>query len=97
MFSEEQIKGKWKEFKGGIRNVWGQLSDADVERTKGNFGKITNLVQERYGETRESIKSKLDRLLASFDNYTDKHPKDVGPTSYERSPVQNDYEDNAHH
>lgn len=91
MLNDEQIKGKWKEIKGGIRNVWGQLSDDDLERTKGNFGKIAGLVQERYGETKETIREKFDRLMASFDNETDKHPLDVGSSSYKRKPMD-DYD-----
>lgn len=87
MLNEDQIRGKWKEIKGGVRNLWGQITDDDLEKTKGNFSKISGLIQNRYGETREVVKNKLDVLLASFDNETDKHPRDIGGTSYQRNPT----------
>ena len=87
MFNEDQIKGKWTEFKGGIRNLWGRITDDDLEMTKGNSMKISGLIQNKYGETKEVVKEKLDKLLDSFDNETDKHPKDIGSSSYKRNPT----------
>ncbi|HXH76636.1 MAG TPA: CsbD family protein [Bacteriovoracaceae bacterium] len=99
MLNEDQIKGKWNEIKGGLRNVWGRISDDELEQTKGNFTKVSGLIQSKYGETREVVKNKLDKLMASFDNETDKHPDDIGNTSFQRNPtaepgVDNEYESN---
>ena len=87
MLNEEQFRGKWNEIKGGIRNLWGRISDDEIEQFKGNITKVTSLVEERYGETKSEIKSKLDRLMDSFDNDTDKNIS-LDRTSYERSPIE---------
>lgn len=87
MLNEEQFRGKWNEIKGGIRNLWGRISDDELEQYKGNITKVTGLVEERYGETKREIKSKLDRLMESFDNDTDKNIS-LDRTSYERSPIE---------
>lgn len=100
MINESQIMVKWKEFKDGVRNIWGGVSDDELERTKGNFNKISALIQAKHGETRGSIKKQMDRLLASFDNETDKHPNDIGSSSYQRSPLPKevfDHDRNADH
>jgi uncharacterized protein YjbJ (UPF0337 family) len=87
MLNEEQFSGKWLEIKGGIRNLWGKLTDDELEMVKGNVTEVTGLVERKYGETKEEIKAKLNQLMESFDNDTDKN---ISPdvSSYERSPVE---------
>ena len=86
MLNQEQFLGKWNEIKGGIRNLWGKLTDDELESVKGNVTEVTGLVERKYGETKEEIKAKLDQLMDSFDNDTDKN---ISPdvASYERSPL----------
>lgn len=86
MLNENQIKGKWKEIKGGIRNLWGKITDDELESMKGNFGEISGLVQQRYGESKDTIKEKFDTLLASFDNESDKN-RSPSLSSYDRAPL----------
>jgi uncharacterized protein YjbJ (UPF0337 family) len=88
MLNEEQFNGKWNEIKGGIRNLWGKITDDELEQIKGNITEVTGLVEEKYGETKEDIKQKLSRLMESFDNDTDKN---ISPdkSSFARSPVDN--------
>jgi uncharacterized protein YjbJ (UPF0337 family) len=87
MLNEEQIKGKWTEIKGGIRNLWGNLTDDELEETKGNLHQVGGLIERKYGETKETIREKMDRLMNSFDNDTDKGI-DIDRPSYERSPTE---------
>jgi uncharacterized protein YjbJ (UPF0337 family) len=87
MLNQEQFEGKWDEIKGGIRNLWGKLTDDEVESVKGNVQEVTGLVERKYGDTKEEIKAKLDQLMDSFDNDTDKK---ISPdvASYQRSPLE---------
>ncbi len=87
MLNEKEFHGKWNEIKGGIKNLWGRLTDDELEQVKGNITEVSGIVEEKYGETKEEIKTKLDRLMDSFDNETD---KDISPdvASYQRSPVE---------
>lgn len=87
MLNEQQFEGKWTEIKGGIRNLWGKITDDELEQIKGNITEVSGLVEEKYGETKEEIKQKLTNLMNSFDNDSDKN---ISPdvSSYERSPLQ---------
>ena len=87
MLNREQIHIKWNEIKVGIKTLWGRLTDDELEQVKGNVFEVSEIVEEKYGETKEEIKMKLDRLLDSFDNETD---KDISPdvASYQRSPLE---------
>ena len=86
MLNSRQFEFKWKEIKGGVRNLWGKITDEELEAVKGNIYEVIGLVEEKYGETKEEIKVKLDHLMESFDNDTDKN---ISPdvSSYQRSPV----------
>ena len=87
MLNQDQIKGKWTEIKGGVRNLWGGITDDDLEKTKGNLQSVAGIVQEKYGESKEEIKNKLERLMDSFDNETDKSLKlNDGISSFKRRP-----------
>lgn len=88
MLNQEQIRGKWTEIKGGVRNLWGEITDDDLEQTKGNLQTLAGIVQQKYGESKESIREKLDSLMDSFDNETDKSLKlNDGESSYQRNPT----------
>ena len=88
MLSSSQIKGKWAEIKGWVWNLWGEITEDEIEQTKGNLYSLTEIVQQKYGESKESIIQKLDRLIASFDNETDKSLKiNDGEASYQRNPT----------
>jgi uncharacterized protein YjbJ (UPF0337 family) len=102
MLNQEQIKGKWDEIKGGVKNLWGKVTDDDLEKIKGNIQSVSGIVEEKYGESKESIAKKLDNLMDSFDNDTDKSLKlNDGESSYERNPTgiktsgHSQYEDEA--
>lgn len=86
MLNERQFEAKWNEIKAGIRNLWGRITNEELEEIKGNLSEISALAENKYGETKLEIGQKLNKLLASFDNDTD---KGIRPDhqSYMRSPL----------
>lgn len=90
MLNEDQIKGKWTEIRGGIRNLWGKVTDDELDQARGNFTKIAGIIQEKYGESKEAVKSKLDQLMDSFDNETDRSKQNLSSSSYQRNPTAED-------
>lgn len=80
----------WPGIKIGLRNVWGKLSEQELDQTDGDFSAIASLVQEKYSEDRKDIKEKFDHLLASFENETDLG-KDPDRSSYHRRPFNEDW------
>lgn len=64
MFNENILKGKWDELKGSIQKAWGKLTDDEVESARGDFTKLSGIVQSKYGETQESIKAKFNAFAS---------------------------------
>lgn len=58
----DQIKGNWTEFKGKLREQYGDLTDDEVEQAKGNEDQLVGLIQQKYGKTKEEAQAELDRL-----------------------------------
>jgi uncharacterized protein YjbJ (UPF0337 family) len=45
----DQLKGKWMQFKGELKQQWGKFTDDDVKQIEGSCDKIIGMLQERYG------------------------------------------------
>lgn len=56
------IKGKWKEFKGKVKETWGDITDDELLQIEGNSEKIYGVLQQRYGLGRDEAKKTLDEI-----------------------------------
>lgn len=56
----DQIVGKWNQFKGGVRQKWGELTDDDVEEIAGKRDVLAGKIQERYGIAKEEANRQID-------------------------------------
>ena len=57
------IKGQWKQLKGEVKRQWGKLTDDELDQIEGNAEKLSGLLQERYGYSREEADRHLDEWL----------------------------------
>jgi uncharacterized protein YjbJ (UPF0337 family) len=60
--NRDQFEGPWLQLKGDAKRVWGELTDDDFMRAEGSMEKLAGIIQERFGETRETIRRKLRGL-----------------------------------
>ena len=60
----DRIEGNWKEFKGRVREQWGKLTDADLERAAGKRDQLIGRIQERYGIAQEVADRQVNDWLA---------------------------------
>lgn len=71
VMNQEHLESTWNNFKGSVRSMWGKITDDDLERAKGNLQSIAGLIQERYGDAKEDIKTKFDPILKKFADRTE--------------------------
>ena len=64
--NENQISGKWNEFKGELRSMWGKLTDDEIEATKGDAQAIEGLIEQRYGDSKEDFRSRVNGLMDKY-------------------------------
>src|SRR5262245_9781704 len=58
--------GKWKQISGELKSWWSKLTDDDVYWVGGEIDKLTGLLQEKYGYTREQAEQEIDRRLQAY-------------------------------
>ena len=63
--NDDVFKGKWMQFKGQIKEKWGQLTDDDLNTVDGQRDQLVGRIQERYGLAKDEVNTQLDALIAS--------------------------------
>jgi uncharacterized protein YjbJ (UPF0337 family) len=70
----DRIEGNWNQFKGNVREKWGDLTNDDLDRIGGNREQLIGRLQERYGLMRDQAERHVDAWARDLDR--------VGTTPY---------------
>ena len=54
------IKGNWNQWKGRVREAWGDLTDDDIEQMAGERDQLVGRLQERYGWTKDDAEREIE-------------------------------------
>jgi uncharacterized protein YjbJ (UPF0337 family) len=65
------IGGKWQQLRGKVKEEWGKLTDDDLKTVEGKFDKLSGLIRERYGYSREKADEELDRFYRKHKAYAE--------------------------
>lgn len=60
--NQDQANGKWDQIKGRAKKAWGELTDDDFKKAEGSLDKLSGVIQQKFGDTKEAIKAKLDKM-----------------------------------
>ncbi len=70
MVNEQQLQGHWHEVRGRIRSRWGQISEDELTTFSGNIEELVGTIQQKTGESQETIRNYLDELTCSMGSTT---------------------------
>jgi uncharacterized protein YjbJ (UPF0337 family) len=59
--NQQVLQGHWNEIRGKIKERWGKLTDDDVRAFNGNVEQLVGRIQQKTGESRESIERFLSQ------------------------------------
>lgn len=59
--TQQKWEGRWDQLKGKARQLWGDLTDDDFDRARGEYEELVGIIKERTGRTREEVEEALDR------------------------------------
>lgn len=63
----DQVEGKWKQYKGQVKEKWGMLTDDDFDFIAGKREQLVGKIQERYGIAREAAEEQTNEFLKALD------------------------------
>lgn len=66
MLNSDIFQGKFKELTGEIKKKWGELTDDELQRTKGNLESLTGLIQQKYGIAKEKASEEISGLFERY-------------------------------
>jgi uncharacterized protein YjbJ (UPF0337 family) len=55
-----RVEGNWKQFKGKVKEQWGELTDDDLDRIAGKRDQLEGRIQERYGIEKDRVSRDVD-------------------------------------
>ena len=55
----DRIQGSWKQWKGRVKEQWGQLTDDEIEVIAGQRDQLSGKLQERYGLSQEQAEHQM--------------------------------------
>ncbi|MBT8498677.1 CsbD family protein [Pantoea agglomerans] len=57
--NEDRIGGNWKQFKGKVKEKWGDLTDDDMTVVEGKREQLVGKIQERYGYEKDRAEKEV--------------------------------------
>ena len=61
--NQDQMEGKWKQWKGAAKEQWGKLTDDDLAQINGSREQLEGKIQARYGHAKDQVKKDVDDWL----------------------------------
>ena len=65
--SWNRIEGNWKQFKGKVKETWGELTDDELDQIAGKRDVLLGKIQEKYGIAQDEA----DKRIKAFENSLD--------------------------
>jgi uncharacterized protein YjbJ (UPF0337 family) len=59
--NSDEIRGKWNQMKGSVKQQWAKLTDDDLTAIDGHRDRLIGKLQERYGIAREEAEKQLNQ------------------------------------
>ncbi len=53
------VEGNWKQFKGKIKEQWGNLTDDELDQIAGRRDQLAGRIQEHYGITKDEAEKQI--------------------------------------
>jgi uncharacterized protein YjbJ (UPF0337 family) len=62
----DQVEGNWKQFKGKVKEKWGQLTDDELDKIGGRKDQLIGRLQAKYGYGREEAEREVEQAASSW-------------------------------
>jgi uncharacterized protein YjbJ (UPF0337 family) len=63
------LNSNWKEIRAHAKQWWGELTEDDLDEVEGRRDRLIDLLQQRYGHTREEAEVDVERFLVRASSF----------------------------
>jgi uncharacterized protein YjbJ (UPF0337 family) len=67
--TDDILRGKWNQFKGSVKQRWGELTDDEVDQIEGRRDILVGKLQEKYGYSKMRAEEEVDRFVEESDRH----------------------------
>jgi uncharacterized protein YjbJ (UPF0337 family) len=58
--NNDELQAKWDRLTAKAKRQWGKLTNDEIEQAKGNRDELIAKIQEKYGESKDTIAKKFN-------------------------------------
>ncbi|TWU58258.1 CsbD family protein [Rubripirellula reticaptiva] len=81
MVTKQELSGKWESIVGSVKKKYGQISDNELKQVEGDLNKLSGLIQQKAGQSREQVEAFLDECCGgSFLDQVNSMAENAGET-----------------
>jgi uncharacterized protein YjbJ (UPF0337 family) len=62
----DRIEGTWKEYRGKVKQKWGELTDDELDQINGKREELEGKIQSRYGYAKDRARTEVDDWLKNM-------------------------------
>jgi uncharacterized protein YjbJ (UPF0337 family) len=62
-----KTEGRIDRIRGRVRQMWGDVTDDDIDQARGNTENLVGRIKEKTGETAEDIRGRLQQMFDEDD------------------------------
>jgi len=59
--TRQKWEGRWEQLTGKVKSLWGDVTDDELMKVKGDYERLVGVLKERTGKTREQIEEELEK------------------------------------
>lgn len=71
--NKDIFEGKFKEISGEIKKKWGELTDDDIRKTKGNAEALSGIVQQKIGMEKDEAARNVSAFMEDLERRFSSH------------------------
>lgn len=65
--TDDILRGKWNQFRGTIKQRWGELTDDELDQIEGRRDKLVGKLQEKYGYSKVRAEEEVNSFMHEND------------------------------
>jgi uncharacterized protein YjbJ (UPF0337 family) len=93
--NQQTLEGNWNEIKGKLHERWGQLTNDDLQKARGNVDQLVGVIQRKTGEARDRVEQYLNELTSSGGSGASKMAETVRSYAASAADTARGYADSA--